>query len=270
MPLPESSTLSNSTIAITGASSGIGADIARALAARGYSVTLIARRKERLEDLAKELESNHGVKAEVIAADMADPAARAELAAKLDAGPAELIGFVNNAGLGVHGEFVKADADKERQMVEVNIDAVHDLAIRVLPGMVKRGRGALLNTASTASAQPVPYMATYAATKAFVISFSEAIAVELQGSGVSVTALCPGPVKTEFATVAGSESFEDNAPGMTFVSPEEVAKQAVNAMIRGDRTVTPGFANKISRVAGRVAPRGIVMKVAADLTGYKK
>ena len=270
MPLPQSNTLTNSTIAITGASSGIGVEIARNLAARGYSVTLIARRKERLEELAKELESSHGVKADVIAADMADPAARAELVAKLEADPAELIGFVNNAGLGVHGAFVKADADKERQMVEVNIDAVHDLAIRVLPGMVERGRGALLNTASTASAQPVPYMATYAATKAFVISFSEAVAVELSGSGVSVTALCPGPVKTEFAAVAGSESFEDNAPGMTFVSPEDVAKQAVEAMIRGDRTITPGIANKISRVAGRIAPRGIVMKVAADLTGYKK
>jgi len=269
MPLPQSSTLDNATIAITGASSGIGAEIARVLASRGYSVTLIARRKERLDELARELESNHGVKADVIAADMGDPASRADLAAQLESGP-ELIGFVNNAGLGVHGEFVKADADRERQMVEVNIDAVHDLAIRVLPGMVKRGRGSLLNTASTASAQPVPYMATYAATKAFVISFSEALSVEVRGSGVSVTALCPGPVKTEFAQVAGSESFEDNAPGMTFVKPEDVARQAVDAMIRGDRTITPGIANKVSIVAGRVAPRGIVMKLAADLTGYKK
>ncbi len=269
MPLPNASTLNNATIAITGASSGIGAEIARVLASRGYSVTLIARREDRLSELAKELESNHGVTAAVIACDVSDPAARAQLVQQLEEGP-ELIGFVNNAGLGVMGEFSAANGDQERLMVEVNVDAVHDLAIRVLPGMVKRGRGSLLNTASTASAQPVPYMATYAATKAFVISFSEAVAVELQGSGVSVTALCPGPVKTEFAEVAGSESFEENAPGMTFVSPQEVAKQGVDAMVKGDRTITPGIANKLTRVAGRVAPRGIVMKFAADLTGYKK
>ena len=256
----------NTTIAITGASSGIGADISRTLAGKGYAVTLIARRADRLEELATELRTTYAGEVAVIPADLADPAARAELAANLEAGPT-LVGLVNNAGFGLAGPLATADADKERMMVEVNVEAVHDLTLRLLPGMVQRGSGAILNTGSIAGAQPVPNMSTYAATKAFVIAFSEGLNAEVAGTGVSVTVLCPGPVKTEFATVAGSEGFEGNAPSIAFLPAEEVARQGVEAMIKGSRNVTPGFANRVTATAGRVAPRSLVMAVAGRMAG---
>ena len=260
--MPLSSPEPNTTIAITGASSGIGADIARSLAAKGYSVTLIARRAERLEALAKDLEAQHGVTALTISADLADPQARANLADQLHAGP-QLIGLVNNAGLGAFAAVAEADPDVERRMVEVNIAAVHDLTVRLLPGMVARGRGSILNTASCAGYQPIPYMATYAATKAFVTSFSEAIATELSGTGVSCTALCPGPVRTEFSDVAGASGLEDSMPSIAVVDAAEVARQGVDGMIKGSRVVIPGIANRISAVAGRVSPRALVLPISA-------
>lgn len=260
MPLPSPSP--DTTIAITGASSGIGADIARTLAAKGYPVTLIARRAERLQALATELESAHGVAVHTISADLADAGARATLATQLEAGPT-LIGLVNNAGLGAFAAVAEADGDVERQMVEVNIAAVHDLTVRLLPAMVARRAGAILNTASCAGYQPIPYMATYAATKAFVSSFSEAVDTELAGTGVSCTSLCPGPVRTEFAETAGAAGLEDSMPSIAVVESSEVARQGVEGMIKGTRVVIPGIANRISAIAGRVSPRALVLPISA-------
>ncbi len=263
MALPSAS--DSATVVVTGASSGIGAELARTLAQRGHAVTLVARRSDRLEKLAAELRAAHGVTASVIACDLSDPAARAELAAQLLDGP-QLAGLCNNAGFGVSGRFISNDAERERQMIEVNVDALHDLTIRLIGSMIECDSGAILNVASTAAFQPLPGFASYAATKAFVLSFSEALSSELKGSGVSCTVLCPGAVRTEFAEVAGSVGFEDTLPDFTIVTAQDVARQAVDAMERGRRDVVPGLPNRIQAIAGRIAPRTLLLPIVARLT----
>lgn len=262
MALPPASR--DTTILITGASSGIGAELARELAGRGFGVTLVARRTERLEELAGELACAYGTNAAVISCDLSDPDARATMMDAVLADGPQLAGLCNNAGFGINGP-TGEDPGRERQMVEVNVDALHDLTIRALPGMRDRGTGAILNVASTAAFQPVPYFATYAATKAFVLSFSEALNHELGGTGVSCTALCPGPVKTEFAEVAGSASFEDAMPSIAFVSAPDVARAAVEGMVKGSRNVVPGKVNWVQAHAGRVSPRSVVLKVSEQM-----
>ncbi len=263
MALPPAS--KETTVLITGASSGIGAELARELAARGHGVTLVARRADRLEELAGELESAYGTSAAVIPCDLADPDARAALMDGLLAEGPALAGLCNNAGFGMNGLVRENDADRERQMVELNIDALHDLTLRALPGMVERGTGAILNVASTAAFQPLPYFATYGATKAFVLSFTEGLSHELGGTGVSATALCPGPVKTEFAAVAGSAGFEDAMPSFAFVEARDVARAAVEGMVKGSRTVIPGKANWVQAQAGRISPRAITLRLSEQM-----
>jgi len=249
---------------VTGASSGIGAEIARELAARGHGVTLVARRTDRLEELARELADRNGIEAPVIPCDLADPAARESLVATLGQGKA-LVGLVNNAGFGAFGNVTAIDAERQREMVELNVAAVVDLTTRLLPGMIERGRGAILNVATTAAFQPLPGVAVYGATNAFVLSFSEALSVELKGSGVSCTALCPGPVKTEFSQVAGSTGMESRLPDFTIVAAEDVARQAVNGMQSGKRVVVPGLPNKVSAVGGRLTPRALMLPVVQKM-----
>jgi len=262
MALPPASR--ESTVLITGASSGIGAELARELAGRGHGVTLVARRADRLEELSRELEGAYGVTASVVPCDLGDPAARAALMDGLEDGPA-LAGLCNNAGFGMNGLVRENDADREREMVELNVDALHDLTLRGLAMMVGRGTGAILNVASTAAFQPLPYFATYGATKAFVLSFSEGLSHELNGTGVSCTALCPGPVKTEFAEVAGSASFEDAMPSFAFVDARDVARAAVEGMVKGSRTVIPGRANWVQAQAGRISPRAITLRLSEQM-----
>jgi uncharacterized protein len=261
MPLETAS--ASTTVLVTGASSGIGSEMARELASRGHGVTLVARRADRLEELAAELAEKHKITATAIPCDLGDPIARAELIEGLRAGPA-LAGLCNNAGYGINGRFSANDADRERQMVELNVVALHDLTLRVLPGMIERGTGAILNVASTAAFQPLPGFATYAATKAFVLSFSESLSTELSGTGVSCSALCPGPVKTEFAAVAGS-TMSESLPDFAMVTAEEVARQAIDAMENGSRTAIPGVANQIQALLGRLAPRSLVLPLAGKV-----
>src|SRR4051812_35464799 len=191
----------DSTCLVTGASSGIGVEIARELARRGLGVTLAARREDRLRELAAELEAS-GVRAEVVGCDVSDHDSRKRLAAELEARGLTVDVLVNNAGFSTSGPFVQSDPDKEEALVRTNIEAVVALCSLFVPAMSQRGRGAVLNVASTASFQPIPMQASYAASKAFVLSFTESLHAELRGSGVAVTALCPGPVKTEFTEVA--------------------------------------------------------------------
>lgn len=257
MALPPPS--SDTTVAITGASSGIGAEIARALAGRGYNTTLIARRAERLEELGNELGAGHGTINDVLPADLADPDARDRLVSALHGGDRELVGLVNNAGFGSHGRFHELDLEREVGQVRLNVEAVHHLTGAVLPGFVERGAGAVLNVASLAAFQPLPGMATYAATKAFVASLSEAVHAELRGTGVSVTALCPGPVHTEFGAVAGVEGLESAAPELAYVDAEQVARAAVDGMIAGRRTVVPSLKWKATGLGGRLAPRSVLL-----------
>lgn len=192
-------------IVITGASSGIGEGFARAFAREGRKLVLVARRADRLEALAAELRRGHGVEVRIEVVDFRDPAAVAALLPRLDAQGVVVEGLVNNAGLGSQASLARMEEAAIDAMLEVNVAALVRLTRRVLPGMLERGSGFVLNVASTAAFQPVPYFAVYAATKAFVVSFSEAVHEEVRGRGVLVTALCPGPTHTEFQQVAGMD-----------------------------------------------------------------
>lgn len=246
---------------MTGASSGIGVAIARELAARGHSVTLVARREERLLSLAREIETEYGITATALACDLGEQEPRDELESKLgDLGRSVEI-LVNNAGFGSRGQFASNDRGRMRDMVRVNVEAVVDLTSRFLPGMAARGRGAIINMASLAAFQPLPGSATYAATKSFVLSFSEAIHTELRGSGVTVTAVCPGPVKTEFVESAGMAGVENDTPDLIWMSAEEVGRQAVAGTDHGKRVVVPGTLNRAQSLLGQHAPRALGLPI---------
>ena len=207
MALPTPS--EQSTALVTGASSGIGAEIARLLAAKGHGVTLVARRQERLDELARELESQRHVRAHAIACDLSDGDARERLVAQIAERGLEVSVLVNNAGFGSAGRFQDLDVDGELRMVRTNVEAVVGLCGEYVPRMVARGDGAVLNVASTAGFQPLPRQATYSASKAFALAFTEVLSSDLKGTGVTATALCPGPVRTEFTDQ--HEGFESAA-----------------------------------------------------------
>ncbi len=252
------------TALITGASSGIGLELARLFAADKWDVALVARSEGKLNDLAAELQSAHGVTARVIAADLAKPDAPARIIEALHG--VEIEALVNNAGFGLGGEFAKTDLGAELEMIQVNVTALTHLTKLVLPAMVARRRGAILNVASTAAFQPGPLMAVYYATKAYVLSFSEAIADELRNSGVTVTALCPGPTETGFAAVAKTES----SMLFTMMRPSEakdVARAGYEGMKRGKRVVIPGAKNKLLAQSVRVSPRRLVTTIVRKMNG---
>jgi uncharacterized protein len=252
VPLPEPS--ESSTALVTGASAGIGEAIARELAARGQNLTLTARREERLTELAGELHDEHGVRAGIVACDLGEASGRDRLAAKIEELGLDVEVLVNNAGFGYAGDFVEGDRERQVAMVRLNCEAVVDLTARYLPAMVDRGRGNIINIASTGGFQPMPKSATYGATKAFVISFSEAVHHELRGSGAIVTAICPGPVRTEFVDAAGIEGAEDT-PGFIWMSAEDLAREAVDAAEAGKRAIVPGMLNYAGMLLGRHSPR---------------
>jgi short-subunit dehydrogenase len=248
------------TCLVTGASSGIGADIARELAKRGLGLTLVARREDRLRTLADELAAT-GVRVEVIAADVADPDGRAKMVDTINRAGLDVEVLINNAGYGSGGAFHELSVDSEVAMVRINCEAVVALTHEYLPKMIERGRGAVLNVGSTAGEQPLPRQATYSATKAFVNTFSDALNAETHGTGVTVTSLRPGPVKTEFGDVAGISDELFSAPDFTIKSSEDVAKAAVHGLEHGKRTVAPGVAAKFATVGGRVMPRTLLLPI---------
>ena len=247
------------TALVTGASSGIGTEIARGLARRGYGVTLVARREERLLELAKELGEDHDVPAGVIACDLGESDERERLADALVKLELDVAILVNNAGFGYTGDFVSAPRERQVSMVALNCEAVVDLSSRYLPGMVERGEGALINIASVAAFQPLAGSATYAATKAFVLNFSEAVHQELNGTGVTVTAVSPGPVRSEFAEQAGVGGAEERTPGMIWMSAEDLAEEAIDAVEKGKRAVVPGRINQATSIIGRHTPRTLAL-----------
>lgn len=249
------------TSLVTGASSGIGAEIARQLAARGHGVTLVARRRDRLETLAGELADRHGVRTEVLPCDVADPDQRAGLLTALAALGLAVDVLVNDAGFTTVGPVHAADPASEVAMVQTNVEAVVDLCTRVVAGMVERRRGAVLNVASTAAFQPLPGQAGYAASKAFVLSYTEALRAELREYGVTVTALCPGPVATEFTEAAGWSDAEVEAtlPRPLWVSPEAVARAAVDGLEASRAVVVPGLGNRVLSGAARLTPHALLL-----------
>lgn len=249
-----------STCLVTGASSGIGADIARELARRGHGVTLAARREDRLRDLADEL-SALGVRAEAVACDVTDEASRTGMAKHIENLGLTVEVLVNNAGFGSGGPFQELDTDDEVRMVKTNCEAVVALTGHYVRGMVERGRGAILTTASVAGFQPLPRQATYSASKAFALTFSEALSADLTGTGVSVTALCPGPVHTEFGQESGIDEQLFSMSSMANKQPEEVAAAGVKGMEDGKRVVVPGIANQVSSIAGQHTPRWALLAI---------
>lgn len=252
------------TAVVTGASSGIGAEIARELVRRGHGVALVARRADKLAELAAELRGS-GVRAEVLPTDLSDRAARAELLDRVsELGLVPDI-LVNDAGLSTLGAVAASDPDAELNMVEVDVLAVADLCSRFVPGMVERGRGGILNVASTAAFQPLPGQAGYAAAKAFVLSYTDSLHIELKPTGVTATSLCPGPVKTGFGEAAGFSDAEAEGalPSFMWESAVDVAKAAVEGMDKGRRVVIPGAANVVGAYAGRLAPKSLLLPVLA-------
>lgn len=219
------------TALITGASSGIGAAFARTLAAQGTHLLLVARSEDKLRDLATTLATQHTIRADVLTADLSRPDAGQELFAATQHLGLPIDILINNAGFGTHGPFDSLDAEREQQEIMLNVAAVVDLTHRFLPAMLARGSGSIINVASTAAFQPIPYMAVYGASKTFALSFSEALWAEYRSKGIRVLALCPGPTRTDFFNVIGTE---DAALG-TKETPEKVMQVALQVL----KTRTP-------------------------------
>ncbi len=243
---------------LTGASSGIGAALAPRLAAAGYDLVLVARRRERLDALADELRAAHGREVTVLAVDLAADGAYRRVA---EAAPAPDV-LVNNAGVGTFGSILRSDAGTQALMVRLNCEALTGLTAACLPGMVERGSGVVVNVSSVAGFQPLPFYATYGASKAYVIALSEALDEELAGTGVRVVAVCPGPVPTEFQGKAGSPDAS-HASSWVRRSPEQVAEACLAAIARPQRVVVPAAAHRFMWWAQRMLPRRAVTALAA-------
>jgi short-subunit dehydrogenase len=245
---------------VTGSSAGIGREIARVLAARGYDLILTARRAKALEDLASELASSFGVTAHVLPIDLAEPTGPNRLAAEVAGKGIELDVLVNNAGFGDVGPFADADPAKLLAMIQVNVVAATELTRLIVPGMRQRGRGKILNVGSTAGFQPGPMMAVYYATKAYLNSLSQALANELAGTGISVTVLCPGPTESEFAAVSGMAGTR-LVKSRRMMTGRSVAEAGVRGMLRGQPVVIPGMQNKLMVFGQRFLPRSWVVQI---------
>lgn len=241
---------------VTGASSGIGTALADGLARHGYSLIVVARREDRLRALAAELTAHYGIEAEIRAVDLSDRGERGKLCDELAA--RDIAVLCNNAGFATYGELAVANPARERQQVELNSVAVHDLTVAVLPGMVERNAGAILITGSTAGNQPGPNNATYAATKAFANTLAESLHSELAGTRVSCTLLAPGPVRTEYAEAAAIPNIDKMVPGPLWVSAEQAAAEAIAGMAAGRRRVVPGVFAKVQTVSGQYTPRALI------------
>lgn len=243
---------------VTGASMGIGEAFARALAGRGMNLVLCARSADRLRSLADELAAEHGVRTHVVAADLARPGAPADAWARASDGR-DIHLLVNNAGFGLHGRFEALPRDRQSEMVALNCTAVLELAHLALGAMRPRGEGGIVNVASVVAFQPVPWMAAYAATKAFVLSLSQALAEENRGSGVRVVCVSPGPTPSGFQATAGT-TVHPRQPG--WLPPRAVADAALAALDAGRTRVAPGGANRLATVFGRLLPLGVTTRIA--------
>jgi short-subunit dehydrogenase len=248
---------------ITGASSGLGEEFALQLAAEKRPLVLVARREDRLRAVAERARSAGAPEVLIVAADLTRGDAPTDIRQRVDAAKVAVDYLVNNAGFGTHGPFDSAPLDREIEEINLNIAALVALTRLFVPAMVANRSGTIINVASTAAFQPVPWMATYAATKAFVLSFSEALAEELRGGGVTVLALCPGPTRTEFQQVASVEN--SSFPSFAYMDAATVVRQGIEAARRGKSLKINGMINSVMAQSNRLAPRAIVRKVAGAL-----
>jgi uncharacterized protein len=249
--------MAKKTALITGGSTGIGFELAKCFAAHGHDLVLVARHSDALEAAAGKIEGKYGVKAETKACDLSDPESPQRLFDAIHGQGINVDFLVNNAGFGLGGEFVDTDLQTELDMIQVNATTVVHLTKLFLPAMVKKKDGRIMNVASTAAFYPGPYASIYYSTKAFVLSFSEAIAEELRNTRVTVTALCPGPTHTNFAERSGTGETRLFKQSVV-ATAEEVARYGYSAMMSGKRVAIPGMGNKLLMQAERLAPRRFV------------
>jgi uncharacterized protein len=260
--MERSSMTDKHTALVTGASRGIGLELAKLFAADGHDLILVARSVDSMNALAEELKTAHDISVRVEPCDLADPASRAALCERLSEVAVDVL--VNNAGFGSNGAFHELDIDSELKQIQVNVCALTELTGRLLPGMVERGRGRVLNIASTAGFQAGPYMAVYYATKAYVITFTEGLAGELKGTGVTVTAHCPGATGTAFAAAAGNDTAKLFTKG-SVATAEDVALHAYKAMWAGKTLAIHGFTNWMGAFMTRFGPRSVSASLAGSL-----
>ncbi|VFA94626.1 Ribitol 2-dehydrogenase [Nocardia farcinica] len=264
MSLPSPTT--DNRAVVTGASSGIGTALAAELAGRGYSLILVARRGDLLDELAQRLTLAHGITAEVRAVDLADREQRAPLVDELAGRDIAIL--CNNAGVATFGPVAELDPAYERAQLELNAVAVHDLTLAVLPGMLARRAGGILISGSAAGNMPIPNNATYAASKAFANTFSESLRGELKDTGVHVTLLAPGPVRTEAPDPAEASIVDRLVPDFMWVSSEYTAKVSIDALARNKMRIVPGVISKGMSVAGQYSPRALSAPIAGAF--YRK
>ena len=262
MPLPRPKP--DNPAVVTGASSGIGEALARDLAARGYSLVIVARREDRLQVLADELMAAHDIQVEVRPCDLLNRKARAEFADEIAARNISIL--CNNAGFVSFGPVANTDRQHLNNEVELNAIVVQDLTVAVLGGMLERGAGGLLATGSVAGHQPMPGMATYSATKAFVNTFYQALHQEVKAQGVHCTVLAPGPVRTEITEAAGKRFLEKAGPDIMWLEADRVAAEALDGLTANKRIVTPGIVAKLSKLSGQITPRSILLPSVKSTT----
>jgi hypothetical protein len=250
------------TALITGASSGIGAALARCFAREGHRPVLVARSTGKLQELAQSLHAEFGMRAVVLAADLAQPGAAVALAARVKRKRLAIDVLVNNAGVLEHGRFVQIPARRQQALIDLNVTGLTAMLVQFLPPMIKRGHGRILNVASIAAFQPVPMLATYAATKAYVLSLTESLSEELRDTGVTVTALCPGITATRMLTAAAQANAGlKSMPGFLVSDVDAVAAEGYRACMEGDVIAVPGNVNWAAVVAARTAPKWLVRRV---------
>jgi short-subunit dehydrogenase len=250
------------TALITGASSGIGAALARCFARDGHRPVLVARTAGKLQELAQSLQAEFGVRAVVLVADLARPGAAAKLAAGIKRKRLAIDVLVNNAGILEHGRFVRIPARRHQALIDLNVTGLTAMLVEFLPPMIRRGHGRVLNVASIAAFQPVPMLATYAATKAYVLSLTESLSEELRDTGVTVTALCPGITATHMLTAATDANARlGSLPGFLVSDVDAVAAEGYRACMAGEVIAVPGNVNWATVVAARAAPKWLVRRV---------
>jgi len=251
------------TVLVTGASSGIGEALAARFAQAGHDLVLVARSTDKLKALAKALKAEHGVKAWVAPADLSQPGAAEQLAETMRRSRRRIEILVNNAGVLSHGPFVGMAAERHQEVIALNVSGLTAMVAAFVPAMVARGAGRILNVASIAAFQPVPLLATYAATKAYVLSLTESLSEELKGSGVTITALCPGITATHMLSGAQQESEQlGRLPQFVVGSAADVAEQGFNACMKGEVICVPGVLNLAGTLAARATPKWLLRKVS--------